>query len=228
MLNDRSSLPWLCVRDFNEVLHANEQFGGVGRSERQMEGFHKAVSACGFSDLGIICLPYTWDNHQEADHNIKVRLDRGLATDSFLSLFKEVKVWHVQTTTSDHCALVVESLEQSLNRRCRKRSFRYENMWQWDPSYMVLIHDAWPQTGVGGMRDVQNWLQEVQSSLRSWEQNIFGSVRKTLASLRRELEEVRGQSVGTGPSRHDRQLMSHIQGRDYGATATSFGLAKIW
>jgi hypothetical protein len=62
MLNGCSSLPWLCDGDFNEVLQANEQFGGARRSERQMEGFREAVSICGFSDLGFISLPYTWDN----------------------------------------------------------------------------------------------------------------------------------------------------------------------
>lgn len=92
MLNDQSSLLWLCVGDFNEILHATEQFGGVGRSERQMEGFREAVAMCGFSDLGFIGLPYTWDNRQDDDHNVKVRLDRGLATDGFLDLFREVKV----------------------------------------------------------------------------------------------------------------------------------------
>jgi hypothetical protein len=44
MLHASSSLPWIRVGDFNEVLHANEQFGGAGRSEQQMEGFHEAVS----------------------------------------------------------------------------------------------------------------------------------------------------------------------------------------
>lgn len=62
MLNDSCSLPWLCVGDFNEILHANEQIGGARRSERQMEGFCDTVSVCGFNDLGYIGLPYTWDN----------------------------------------------------------------------------------------------------------------------------------------------------------------------
>lgn len=61
-LNASSSLSWLCVGDFNEVLHANEQFSGVGRSERQMEGFREAVSVYGFNDLGFIGLLYMWDN----------------------------------------------------------------------------------------------------------------------------------------------------------------------
>ena len=66
----------LCAGDFNETLHASEQFEGAGRTERQMEGFREAVSICGFSDLGFIGLPYTWDSRQDGDHNIKVRLDR--------------------------------------------------------------------------------------------------------------------------------------------------------
>jgi len=211
MLKGRSSLPWLCVGDFNETLHANEQFGGAGRSERQMEGFREAAAVCGFTDLGFIGLPYTWDNWQDDAHNIKVRLDRGLANDDFLDLFREVKVWHVQTTISDHCALVVECLEHSLNRRRRKRNFRYENMCQRDPSYMALIRDAWSSNGgATGLGDMHTKLKGVQSSLQTWEQDIFGSVRKALATLRRELEEVRGQSLGSGPSRHERQIMARM------------------
>jgi hypothetical protein len=34
LLCSRSDLPWLCAGDFNEVLNANEQIGGQGRSER--------------------------------------------------------------------------------------------------------------------------------------------------------------------------------------------------
>jgi hypothetical protein len=41
----------------------------------------------------------------------------------------------------------------------------------------------------------------VQESLQGWDFNVFGSVRKTLARLRRELEHTRGQSIGAGPSR---------------------------
>lgn len=95
LLNTKSDLPWLCARDLNEKLDASEQIGGQGRSERQMEGFREVVSNCGFTDLSFIGLPYNWDNRQPARHNVKVRLDRGLATADFLNLFNTVKVWHV-------------------------------------------------------------------------------------------------------------------------------------
>jgi hypothetical protein len=134
-----------------------------------------------------------------------------LATNDFLDFFREVKVWHVQTTISDHCALVVECLEHSLNRRRRKQNFCYENMWQRDPSYMALIRDVWsPHGRAVGLGDMHTKLKGVQFSLQIWEQDVFGSVRKALVALRHELEEVLGQLLGSGPSRRERQIMARM------------------
>ncbi|GJM99752.1 hypothetical protein PR202_ga16882 [Eleusine coracana subsp. coracana] len=82
--------------DFNEVLEASEQAGGITRPERQMEGFRNTVEVCGFHGLGYIGSQYTWDNRQDGGRNVKVRLDRGLATSPFLDMFPETNVWHLQ------------------------------------------------------------------------------------------------------------------------------------
>lgn len=137
-LSAQSDAPWLCAGDFNEILDAQEKFGGVTRPERQMDGFRDAVSQCGFSDLGFIGLPYTWDNRQEGSRNIKVRLDRAFANGAFSEMFKDTKVWHVQTTESDHCCLLIECCRAKKKRR-RRRNFKYENMWRRDPSYVKLV-----------------------------------------------------------------------------------------
>lgn len=120
LLGSRSNLPWLCAGDFNEVLRAEEHFGGQGWSERQMEGFREAIQDCGFMDLGYIGLPYTWDNRQQGDSNVKMCSNRGLATTDFLDLFQGVKVWHVQTTESDHCCLVIECAQKGARNRRSK------------------------------------------------------------------------------------------------------------
>ena len=106
-LRNQTDLPWLCVGDFNEVLHEDEQMGGNDREEWCMEGFREAVDYCSFSDLGFRGLPYTWDNRREGSRNIKVRLDRGLADAAWLDLFGGSLVTHVQTAESDHCAILV-------------------------------------------------------------------------------------------------------------------------
>jgi len=38
------------------------------------------------------------DNHQHGEQNIKVWLDRAFADVVFFHMFKEIKVWHAQTT----------------------------------------------------------------------------------------------------------------------------------
>lgn len=152
-LNSKNDHLWLCADDLNEVLHASEQISRQGRSERQMEGFREAVEECGFVDLGFIGLPYTWDNRQPANTNVKCRLDRGLANAGFLDIFQSVKVWHVQTTESDHCYLVLECSQQMGRRRRRKPAFRYENMWCRDPTYRHMVEATWD--GLGMPRDLR-------------------------------------------------------------------------
>jgi len=119
------------------------------RPERQMDGFRDAVSICGFPDLGFIGLPYTWDNRQQGDQNIKVRLDRAFANEAFSGLFKYIKVWHVQTTESDHCCLIMECYRSKRNRGRRRRNFKYEDMWRHDPSYMQLVKDSRGDANLG-------------------------------------------------------------------------------
>ena len=89
--------PWLCAGDFNEILHAAEQFGGANREEWKMEGFRDVVDDCSFDDLGYIGLPFTWDNRKQGSGNIKVRLDRALGDIRFQELFDSTTVSHVQT-----------------------------------------------------------------------------------------------------------------------------------
>jgi hypothetical protein len=211
LLNDRSSLPWLCAGDFNEVLEAAEQFGGNVRPERQMDGFREAVTVCGFTDLGFSRLPFTWDNRQNGAHNVKVRLDRGLANRDFLDMFPVTTVWHEQTTTSDHCCLRIESYQHGTNRRRRCKPFRYENMWRRDESYVDLIRSAWGEAdGSTDLNQLKVRLSRVQGALWDWDKNVFGSVRKNLKKLRKNLEIEWGRSVGAGPSSKERHLMSQI------------------
>jgi hypothetical protein len=63
---------------------------------------------CGLSDLGYKGYDFTWDNRREGSENIQVRLDRGTATASFLSLFPLTQVEHIITEESDHMALLIK------------------------------------------------------------------------------------------------------------------------
>lgn len=84
-LRDNSNMPWCCIEDFNEVLCTKKQEGGDIRSERQMDGFHNALTSCQLQDLGFLGNKFTWVITKCG--GIKVRLDRVLATQSWVDFF---------------------------------------------------------------------------------------------------------------------------------------------
>ena len=106
-LNRRFQLPWICFGDFNEILSVNEKWGGVQRSQRQMEGFRSVVDFCNFKDLGYTRLDFTWFNMQEGDDRIYLRLDRALAMQNWIEKYKEVRVHHIVDSISDHFTFLV-------------------------------------------------------------------------------------------------------------------------
>lgn len=74
---------------------------------------------------------------------------------------------------------------------------------------MDTVRNAWttgdePVT----LRQVRRQLERVQGSLQAWEGTVFGWVRKELAQNRKELERLRGDSIGSGPSPQERRLMA--------------------
>jgi len=60
------------------------------------------------------------------------------------------------------------------------------------------------------MESLARNLGRLGSSLSAWDQSTFGSVRIKLAQLRKELEKVREQNIGCGPTRSERRLMKEI------------------
>jgi hypothetical protein len=53
-----SPFPWVCIGDFNEVLHRSEHVGVQERSHAQIDGFREMVDVCGLHDLG--CQGRNW------------------------------------------------------------------------------------------------------------------------------------------------------------------------
>ena len=60
-LRGESTLPWLCIGDFNEVLRREEQMGPNLQDVSQMGGFREATNLCGLDDLGYIGVDWTFE-----------------------------------------------------------------------------------------------------------------------------------------------------------------------
>ena len=66
--------PWICAGDFNEALCKDEHLSRGDRGENQMRLFRECLDDCDLVDLGFSWPNYTWNNRQERNNNVKVRL----------------------------------------------------------------------------------------------------------------------------------------------------------
>jgi hypothetical protein len=141
-IKTRSSDPWLMTGDFNEAMWQGEHFSRTRRSERLMCDFREVLSDCDLHDLGFIGTPWTFDNHQQGERNVRVRLDRAVATPEWSSMFPQVQVSHIQSSRSDHTPLLLAADEVS-NDRPKRPIRRYEVAWERIPSPPAAITEAW-------------------------------------------------------------------------------------
>lgn len=189
-----SELPWLVLGDFNEVMWGFEHFSECERPERQMAAFRDVPDDCDLMDLGFVGLPYTYDNGRDAHANVKVRLDRAVANTRWPDLFPEAILHHLVSSRSDHCPLLLEIKKESWEWH-KTRIFRYEITWERLESLAEEVKEAWcsapNREGLGG---VASALKHVQTALRSWSKENFGSVLAELDALRVQLEEMKGDA----------------------------------
>ena len=106
-LKCRNSIPWLCARDFNEIIRSHEKIGGRQRPIRQMKDFRDVLDECGFKDLGFVGGKFTWCNGHPDDLTIWERLDKAVATMEWLEKFLATKVIHLECSSSNHKPILI-------------------------------------------------------------------------------------------------------------------------
>ena len=109
MMKNKSSAPCMMIGDFNEAMWSFEHFSQTRRKEKQMMDFREVPSQCDLHDLGFLGLPWTYSNKQEGERNVRVRLDRAVASPSWTDLFSDAQVVHLVSSRSDHCPLLLKA-----------------------------------------------------------------------------------------------------------------------
>ena len=141
-LKTTSNLPWLVIGDFNEVMWDFEHFSSSPRPQRQMQAFRDSLENCELADLGFSGVPRTYDNKRSGNGNVKVRLDRAVASPSWRNLFEQPSVRHLISPVSDHVTLHV-SCDRFVDMHVKKKFRQYEVMWKREPAPQELIARAW-------------------------------------------------------------------------------------
>jgi hypothetical protein len=124
------------------------------------------------------------------------------------------EVFHLPLAESDHAGLLVEVRQRETSDRWsrkRPKPFRYENMWKSHGEYTDFVNSSWdPGPGPTDLFATARALTSLQASLKSWDHEVFGSVKKQIKQLRKELEEERGSTLYRGPTVKEREIMATL------------------
>ncbi|KAL0285584.1 UNVERIFIED_CONTAM: hypothetical protein Scaly_2814900 [Sesamum calycinum] len=137
--------PWLCVKDFNEILGQSKKSGGPQHHAWQMRKFRSALVDCGFSDLGCSGEPFMWSNRHPYPNTILECLDRAYASGGWSQLFLSNKVSHILMSCSNHKASIIHLKMTQKFSIGRGRLLRFEATWLQSEQYEVVAEANWNQ-----------------------------------------------------------------------------------
>ena len=214
-LHQQADMPWVVAGDFNEAMWSFEHFSETPRSAGQMIYFRDVLEVCGLGDLGFAGLPYIYDNRPAGRANVKVRLDRVVANNTWCDMFSEAKVQHLVAPSSDHFAIllrcVLEELVQQSGRRCRQ----YEVMWERDPSLPEVIMNTWIDLGsLLNLGDIAVGLGTMMRKLQDWSRKKFGNVIKEINKSHTRLEELMSMNADMKEIREATDRMNELLYRE--------------
>ncbi|GLU08005.1 hypothetical protein SLE2022_249380 [Rubroshorea leprosula] len=167
-------LPWLISEDFNDLLHLDEKLGGTSQPKWMLHRFRDVVDACDLAEVQMVGGHFTWRRG-----GVKEKLDRGLATPGWRTLFPRAKVRLLFHLSFYHFPLWITLEHHYLRQTRRKKSFRFEEMWLRDPGYQEIVQSSW--VSFIGMGDWSSLLQKMRlcsAKLQRWNSSHFGRVQK--------------------------------------------------
>ena len=136
-------------------------------------------------------------------------MDRALCTNGWLQQFGATKVFHLNSSTSDHIPIWI--VPNGLDPPPLSRPFRFEEMW--------LSNKGCGRTVEAVCRDEFNCAAEVQVMRKiekcgkdstQWSRQHFGSVRRELKEKKKQLERAKQVAMQSGNNFQVRELTKEV------------------
>ncbi|KAI8026584.1 hypothetical protein LOK49_LG02G02270 [Camellia lanceoleosa] len=158
-----------------------------------MEHFRNVIADAHLADLGFVEPIFTWSNNRGGNALVQERLDRGFANDAWQLLFPHAKVYPMACTSSDHLPICVDicgAKEQRQSPASGHRMYRFEAMWLRHASCEQVVADNWLPFSNVDVRSLVSTIAHVSSSLRRWDRNVFGCVKRQLKEKTDQLQRL--------------------------------------
>ena len=134
-------MPWVCIGDFNEVLHRSEHTGVQERSAAEIVAFREMVDVCGLTDIGFSGRCWTFEKKVSGGSYCRVRLDRALMSGDWYLRFLGAVVHHLVAVASDHGPILL-TWRRADNMQKKRHRFRYEVMWEAHEAFTSSLSES--------------------------------------------------------------------------------------
>ena len=142
-----------------------------------MVAFREALDFCGLRDLGYVGSPFTWCNNQLKGVITWIKLDKGVATPSWTTMFPYVRVHHIASSLLNHSPLWVCSDDENTRFYTKRRPFRFEAVWMRDKHSEGVIKNAWGCHTRGKLMDnLIHKVEECRIQLQTWSRHFVGNI----------------------------------------------------
>ncbi|PKU83841.1 hypothetical protein MA16_Dca027113 [Dendrobium catenatum] len=189
--------PTIIGGDFNGLLTQEDKKEGknfvfsVG-----MQDMYSFMSNCGFNEVGIVGLRYTWCNNKEGKARILERLERCIINSGALKAIKVATAKHLARLASDHCPIVLKIFSADFGRN---RIIMYEELWATFPESYAIVSRSWKKPMKGSNVEILN--AKFGRSLKAlffWSRAKHKSLEELKKSLKQEILELQMEESTEG------------------------------
>jgi hypothetical protein len=188
-LKSNSSLPWVILGDFNEILYSHEKEGGNPRPHGYMQGFRDDLTDCELEDLGFSGEAFTWKRGR-----LRERLDRSVAFGPWINMYPGAKLQHLGFVRSYHRLILLDTdYQEILNTGPRLK--RFEAKWLRESQFRKVVQCAWDEAASVSEDGVLGRLSRMHDSLHAWDSQVLPKPKRCLRKAQRELEKAMNDPI---------------------------------
>ena len=178
---------WCFCGDFNAVRCRSKRKGirvGFDHSS-EIVGFNSFIDTNLLMDLPIVGKNYTWF---KANGSAKSRINRVLVSEEWLVKWPMSKQYVKQREVSDHCAIVVKSVEKDWG----PKPFRSIDAWFSERGFREMVKGKWlsyPTEG-NALVTFKEKLKRLKGDFKIWNRDVFGNIQTQKRIILPEIEDL--------------------------------------
>ncbi|KAK1352770.1 hypothetical protein POM88_052608 [Heracleum sosnowskyi] len=132
--------------------------------------------------------PFTWERYPGTNKWVEIRLDKAIATSSWMHLFKDARLINLEVSTSDHNPILLVLMVVDGLPRVRKQKF--ENVWLREPVCKQIVEESWSRYQTASLPDK---LQKCIEEVAVWGQEFTGNFRKRIEKCKQVIRSTKGR-----------------------------------